>query len=370
MKIVFIIDSLQRYGTQRFLVQLARGLHDLNYKQNVIALNKASAPDVEQALSGAGCAITQIGKGALLLGGLGWWRMVAILKRTKPDVVMTMLDFADTLGRPAARLAGCRVLLSSIRARNLAKPGWQRWIDRKTVAWAEKVIFNSESVVSYARQKESVSQEQVIVIPNGVADLLALNGSLRASYRQKLGLSPETVLLGSVNRLHPQKNLPLLLRAAAMLTTSHPWKIVVIGDGAERSRLRSVARDVGVADRVIWLGARDDVEGWLSAIDLFVHTANFEGMPNAVMEAMAMGLPVVASAVDGVSELIRDNVSGYLVPPGAADLFARRITAIIEDRQSAVRLGAEAHRDVLERFSTARMIAGYHQLFLSLTKPH
>src|ERR1700730_13699779 len=133
VKIVFIIDSLQRHGTQRFLVQLVRVLHDLNYKQSVIALNKVSDPDIDQALSTAGCAITRIGQGALLLGGLGGWRMVAILKRSKPDVVMTMLDFADTLGRPAARLAGCSVLLSSIRARNLAKPSWQRWIERRTI---------------------------------------------------------------------------------------------------------------------------------------------------------------------------------------------------------------------------------------------
>src|ERR1700687_6298034 len=88
VKIVFIIDSLQRHGTQRFLTHLVSGLHDLGYEQSVITLNRASDPDIEQALSSAGCAIKRIGIYSLLLGGFGWWRLVAALKRLTPDVVM------------------------------------------------------------------------------------------------------------------------------------------------------------------------------------------------------------------------------------------------------------------------------------------
>jgi glycosyltransferase involved in cell wall biosynthesis len=289
-----------------------------------------------------------------------------MLKRLRPDMVMTMLDFADTLGRPAARLAGCRSLVTSIRARNLAKPSWQRWFDRKTVRWAEKVVFNSRSIVGYACQNEGVRQEQVAVIPNGVDDLFAQNGALRSEYRQQLGLQPETLLLGSVARLYPQKNLSLLLRAFAKLSTDQEWKAVLIGDGPERSSLLSLGRELGLTDRLIWLGARDDVEGWLAAMDIFVHTANFEGMPNAVMEAMAMKLPVVASAVDGTRDLIEDGVSGYLVPSGNVDAFAERIGELMENPDRGRRLGETAHRDVLEHFGMARMIQAYDDLFRSL----
>src|SRR5437764_817541 len=139
MKVVFIIDSLQRHGAQRFLTHLARGLRNLGYAQTVIALNDASDPDIEQALSAAQCDIIRIGKFAFLLGGIGWWRLIGSLKRLRPDAVMTMLDFADTLGRPAARLAGCGSVVTSIRARNLAKPSWQRWLDRRTISWASRV---------------------------------------------------------------------------------------------------------------------------------------------------------------------------------------------------------------------------------------
>ena len=366
MKIVFIIDSLQRYGAQRFLTHLVHGLHDRGYTQRVIALNDATDRDIEQNLSTADCAITRIGKILLLSGGAGWWALVAMLKREMPDVVVTILDFADTLGRPAARLARCRRLVTSIRVRNLTKPAWQRWIGRRTIKWADRVVFNSTHVVEYGRQQEGVREDQVVVIPNGVEDLRGRRAGLRDRYRQELGVSPATAILGSVGRLYPQKNLSLLLRALAMLPVSRPWKVLLIGEGPQRPKLLRLARKLGLSDRIIWLGSRSDVEGWLAAMDIFIHTADFEGMPNAVMEAMSMGLPVIASAVDGTRELISDGVSGYLVAPGDADSFAKRIVQIIDNPDLAHRLGEQAHHDILAHFGMVQMIDAYDQLFLSL----
>jgi glycosyltransferase involved in cell wall biosynthesis len=355
-----------RHGTQRFLTYLARGLADLGYTQRVIVLNKAFDADIEEALFSAGCSITYIGKFMFLLGGAGWWRLVAILRRSRPDVVMTMLDFADTLGRPAARLAGCPVLVSSIQVRNLTKPWWRRWFDRKTGSWADKIVFNTSEIVSYARETEGVRNDQVIVIPNGVEDSLARSGALRNPRRDELRLRTETVLLGTVGRLYRQKNLSLLLRSAARLSSARPWKILVIGDGPERPRLVGLARELALSERIIWLGSREEVGSWLAAMDIFVHTADFEGMPNAVMEAMAMALPVVASNVDGNRELIRNGVSGYLVTPGDPCAFTEQIQQLMDNPDRAREVGKKAHQEVLERFSMPRMVRAYDQLFVSL----
>jgi glycosyltransferase involved in cell wall biosynthesis len=355
-----------RHGAQRFLTYLVRGLSDLGYTQRVIALNKAFDADIEEALRSAQCNVTYIGKFMFLLAGAGWWRLVAILKRSKPSAVMTILDFADTLGRPAARLAGCRALISSIQVRNLTKPLWRRWVDRKTVSWADKIVFNTSEIVSYARETEGIREDQVVVIPNGVEDLLARSGALRQTRRDELGIGAETVLLGTVARLYRQKNLPLLLRSAAKLSSARPWKVVIVGDGPERARLVALARDLRLSERLIWLGSRKDVGGWLAAMDIFVHTADFEGMPNAVMEAMAMALPVVASNVDGNRELIRIGVSGYLVSPGDACAFAEQIQQLVDNPDHAREVGKKAHHEVLERFSMARMVRAYDQLFVSL----
>jgi glycosyltransferase involved in cell wall biosynthesis len=366
VKIVFIIDSLQRHGTQRFLLHLARGLRLLDYEQTVVVLNDVCDSEIGKGLAASGCRLIRIGKPALLAAGFGWWRLVYSLRRMQADVVVTMLDFADTLGRPAARLAGCPVLVSSIRVRNVSKPLWRVWIDRKTIRWCQKVVFNSRHVAEYSHMKEEVRLEQIVVIPNGVEDLRTGHDQSRKDFRGRLELEEDTILIGAVARLHPQKNLSLFLRALARLSTDRPWKAVILGEGPARQALLAETQALGLTDRVIWLGARTDVDGWLAAMDLFVHTADFEGMPNAVMEAMAAGLPVIGASVDGVRELIVDASSGYLVSPGDAIGFAQRIKELMEDCQLRCRVGGEAHRAVLERFGMDRMVAEYDKLFRSL----
>ena len=366
MKIVFIIDSLRRHGAQRFLTNLVMGLQSLGYVQTIIVLNDVIDPDTAGELAAGGATVVTIGRRALLFGGFGWWRIVLTLRSIQPEIVMTMLDMADTLGRPAAHLAGAGALLSSIRVRNVSKPGWQRWLDRKTIRWARKVVFNTQHVVPFACATEGVRPDQVIVITNGVMDLRTNASAGRASYRERLALPPEARLIISVGRLHPQKNHALLLHAAARLRVGQPWKLAIVGDGPERCRLELIARENGLRDRVIWLGEQTDVPGWLAAADLFVHTADFEGMPNAVMEAMSTGLPVIASAVDGTRDLIEDGRSGLLVPSGDAEAFAAAITRVMDDEELAHTLGQEAHRVITEKFTLDRMIQSYDQLFCSL----
>jgi glycosyltransferase involved in cell wall biosynthesis len=368
VKIVFVIDSLSRHGTQRFLLHLVRGLHLLGYEQIVVVLNDVCDPEIEKGLATAGCRLLRIGKPALLAAGYGWWRLVSILRHLQADLVVTMLDFADTLGRPAARLAGCPVLVSSIRVRNLSKPSWRGWMDRKTIRWCQKVVFNSHHVAEYSRLKEGAKVEQIVVIPNGVEDLRAGRDQWREGFRKRLEMLQETKLIGAVARLHPQKNLSLFLRSLAQLSTDRPWKAVVLGEGPARQALLAESRALGLTDRVTWLGARSDVEGWLAAMDLFVHTADFEGMPNALMEAMAAGLPVIAASVDGVRELIDDASNGYLVPSRDAAGFAKRIKEVMEDPELGARLGREAHRAMRDRFGIGRMIVEYDNLFRSLVK--
>lgn len=367
MKVTYIIDSLRRHGTQRFLIHLTRGLAELGYRQQIIELSGAADRDIEEALVTAGAGVVHIGKHSFLWAGAGWFRLVRVLRQSKPDVVITFLPVADTLGRPAARLAGVPTLLSSIRARDLAKPRWQRLWDRRTVHWARKIIFNSRYVVEYAKKEEGIRDEQVVVIPNGVADLRARALQHRETSRRDLGLDPGTIVLGSVGRLQPQKNQTLLLRACAELPVANPvWRLLIVGDGPDKAKLQAIASELGLKARVLWLGAQPEVERLLAAMDLFVHTADFEGMPNALMEAMAMGLPVIASQIDGARELIHDGLDGYLVPPGDAAMFSDRIRTVMNDPDLARRLGENAHASVLAAFGLPQMVHAYHTLLQSL----
>ena len=365
MKIVFIIDSLRRHGAQGHLLHLVRGLSQLGYEQRVVKLNRIADADVEQAIASAGCTVEGIGKWQIACL-VGWWRLVQILKAAKPDVVMTMLDFSDTLGRPAARMAGCKIIVSAIQVRNRDKPLWRRWLDRRTIHWANRVIFNSHEIVSYGCECDGVADQQVVVIANGIEDISNRGLALRGARRNQLGITTETVLLGAMGRLARQKNYELLIQIAAKLPTDRKWKVLILGDGPERTRLVALGHRLRLDDRLIWLGARADVEGWLAAMDIFVHTADYEGMPNAVMEAMVMGLPVVASNVDGTREIVRHGVTGYLVPAGDAERFVVHLRALLDDATDRTLVGRQAHKDVLARFSLEQMIGDYDRLFQSL----
>jgi glycosyltransferase involved in cell wall biosynthesis len=367
MKAVFIIDSLRRHGAQRFLVHLLRGLVGLGYDVSVIVLNAQCASEIRLAIESLGARTVVIGKPALLLGGFGLIRLVSQLKKIRPDVVMTLLDFADTMGRPAARVARSGKIVTALRVRNLAKPWWRRWVDRRTVGWADAVVLNSRHLVEYAVAQEGVRPDQITIIANGVEDLKAQSSHMRERYRARLELGPEVALVGAVGRLEPQKNIGLLLRCCAALKSQRQWKLVIVGDGSQRRELMRLAENLQLQQRVTWAGECDDVPGWLAAMDLFVHTSDFEGMPNAVMEAMAMGLPVVASDVDGTRELVRHGETGYLVAAGDRDGFTERVAELLENPHTARAFGTAAHADVLTRFAVKRMVFEYDRFFRSLT---
>jgi glycosyltransferase involved in cell wall biosynthesis len=355
VRLLVFLDSLRRHGAQRFLVRLAEGLRARGHAVRVVALRGRADPELCRRLHAAGAEFRVLGLPRLLLGGL-LGPLWAEARRHPDAVVLTLLPWADTLGRPAARLAG-RPVATSIRARNLDKPAWQRALDRRTMPWASAVIFNSPEVVDWSQRHEGVSPAQTVVIPNGVEDLADPGGARRAERREALGLTDEDFLLGSVGRLYPQKDHATLLRALARLQAVHgaDFKLLVLGDGPLRGALERQARELGVDDLVQWRGEQEDLRSWYPAFDLLVHTATFEGLPNAVLEAMSAGTPVVATDVDGCRDLIAPGETGELVPPGDPAALAAAIQTARRAPEAARACAARGQQRVRERFSLAAM---------------
>ena len=256
-------------------------------------------------------------------------------------------------------------MVTSIRARNIDKRPWQFSLDRLTMPWADRVVFNSKNVVDFSILNEGVRPEQVVVIPNGVParDQAPDKPTLRA----RLGLPNDCPLIGTVGRLRPQKGVEVLLHAFQWVIIEEPTTVLlVIGDGELRPDLERLAHTLGVADSVRFLGERPDVSDILPALDVYAHPALFEGMPNAVMEAMAAGLPVVATDVDGTRELIEDGNTGWLVPSGDAPKLAERILILFADPLAARHAGQAAARKIHAAYSLEAMVAGFDDLYRSL----
>jgi glycosyltransferase involved in cell wall biosynthesis len=327
MKIVYFIDHLRPDGTQRVVRQLIEGLADRGHEQTVVCWNDSWDEVLLAALKEAGAEVRIVGKWPLVTGYgiLATWRW---LRREAFDVAVTFLFFSDVLGRTLAHVAGIPRIVSSIRARNVNYARWQRWLVRSTMRWADAVILNSAAVKDFVIREEGADPDKIHVIPNGLRVEDYAFPMSRATLRAEFGLPPDQILIGAVGRLTHQKGFDILIRALALLKREDVH-VVLIGEGEERGSLQALAAELSVASRVHFAGYRRDVPRILGALDLYVQPSRFEGMPNALLEAMAAGCPVIASDVDGNRELIGSVGQGHLVQVEAPYVLANVICQVL-----------------------------------------
>jgi len=296
-----------------------------------------------------------------LVGGYGLASALRWMRRQNFDVAVTMLFWSDVIGRVLARKAGIPHLVSSIRARNISYAPWQLLLVRATMPLADVVVVNSRRIAAFAVAGEGARPESLVYIPNGVDAALYTQPVSRAALRAELGLGADAVLIGSVGRLTHQKGFDVLLQALARpgLEAVH---LLLAGAGEELERLHVLARSLGISQRAHFAGYRRDVPQWLGALDLYVHPSRFEGTPNILLEAMAAACPIVATNIDGNSEVLTDGRHGWLVPHDHPVALADAIRAALADPPEARRRGQAAQERVRQYFSLPRMVEAWERV--------
>jgi len=366
VRICFFIDSLRRDGAQNILAKLANGLISKGYDQRVYCLNDAQSPSMVKKITEGGTDVVTIGK-AKLLTATGLLKIFIDLKKWSPHIVVTFLPFSHIIGRTLARLASVPFVVSSIRQRNVHTPFWYYPLSRLTARWADKVVFNSRDVIEFALANEGVREHQVSYIPNGVEIPAEPSADRSHQVRGELGIAASTLVIGTVGRLYAQKGVTHLLQAFTKVVHGLDDSILlIVGEGPLLKHLKGESRDLGIDANVRFLGERSDVPELLNAFDVYVQSSLFEGMPNAVMEALAAALPVVATEVDGISELIDDGRNGRLIPPGDSEALADAIIYARENESEARRMGAAARLRMKAEFSVDKMVTGFDRLFRGL----
>jgi glycosyltransferase involved in cell wall biosynthesis len=282
--------------------------------------------------------------------------LVRALRACGAQLVHTHGGTAGFYGRLAARRVGdVRTVhtyhgIHYLRQKAFRKRFLHRAIDRFLLRWTDEVICVANSDRDLALQERLALPDHVSVIYNGI-DLS------RFERRGTEGRADDRFIVGTVGRLHEQKGHVHLLEAAALVRRTHPQvRFRIIGDGPLRERLEAQARMHRVEDIVEFLGARSDVPAQLRQFDLFVLPSLWEGLPYVLLEAMATGLPVVATDVDGVREVITDGREGMLVPSRNAQALAAAVIDLAGNGARREGLGARGAQTVRERFTLEGMI--------------
>jgi glycosyltransferase involved in cell wall biosynthesis len=362
MKIAYFIDHLRPDGTQTVLAQLVTGLAARGHRQTVFCLNDSWDRDLVDRLRAAGADVRIVGKAALA-SGYGFLSMWQWIRNAQPDVAITLLFVSDVIGRVVAQVARIRRIVSSIRTRNVDYSSFQRWLVRLTMSSAEAVIINSAHVREFAIKEEGAPPDRTYVIPNGVYIEHYNTAIDRVALRRDLGLSTTNKLAGSIGRLTRQKAFDVLLKAVPLLN-SQDIDLLIAGVGEEEASLRRLSAKLGVQKRVHFIGYRRDIPSFLRSLDLYVHPARFEGMPNAVIEAMAAACPIVATSVDGTCELVENGIHGWLVPPEEPEALAKAMEAVLSNPDEARKRGAAAQRRVAEHFTIEKMVTSWENILL------
>lgn len=294
-------------------------------------------------------------------------RLAAIIDGARPDAVHALMYSAIQLARLAKPLTKTRFrLIGSPRVNYRSRSWWSLAADRALKGREDLTIAECEASRGFLIKSLKYAPAKVVVIRNGV-DVAGWSASKvdRGGRRMELRLAGRDLLVGAVGRLDRQKGFPVLIRAMALLKDL-PLKCAILGEGPERPRLEALIRQLGLESSVWLLGEKPDVTQWLSAFDLFCLPSHWEGLPNSLLEAMALGLPVVASNVDGVPEAVRDGHDGALVPPGNPAALARALRALAGDPTRRAALGEAARATVAERFTLRRMLREYETAYDSL----
>ena len=270
---------------------------------------------------------------------------------------------ANSSGRLVVKKTGGPKVIVSERCVDTWKSGWQLWLDRKLIPQTTHMIGNSQAVSDFYREV-GIPREKLSVIRNGIEIPEPPSANDVTELRAELGLSAGSTVFGFVGRLAPQKRLKDLLWAFE-LVVSHGLNVhfVIVGDGPERSRLETFARQVRVEDRVRFLGHREDASALLPIFDIFWMASEFEGQSNSLMEAMAAARPVIVSDIAPNRELVTNEETGLVVPVTDRAAFAQAALRLQREPDLAAGFGAAARSQMAEDFAVSRMVAAHAELY-------
>ena len=372
IKILFIIDYFHRTGgTEKHLVQLIDCLPQNEFQCSVVVFD-LGANRLLDGLRVQGVEIVSLPvkreyvPNALVQG----WRLSRLIRIHKYDVIQTIHQKSDSYGALIAWLSGCRHLISSKRDTGALRRPWHLMINRLLKPLFQMHIAVADAVRAAVIANDRLPPERVVTIYNGVdaERFRPPSPDQRAEARARLGLVARDFVVGMVAGFRPEKNHEMFFAALQEVLPQMPsLKVLAVGAGPHLARFQNEIGISALGARTLFAGGVPDVLPYLWAMDVACLTpGSNEGFSNAVLEQMAVGLPVVVTAVGGNAEAVVDGECGRVIRPFDTGALARALTELHGDTGRRVALGAAARRRVEARFSLTRMCSEHARLYRSL----
>jgi glycosyltransferase involved in cell wall biosynthesis len=376
VKILYVIGTLDIGGAEQQLVQLVSRLDRRRFRPVVCSL--ASGGPYADTLAAAGVPVRIVGFRGL---NRGIWTLrylprilaelrglVTLIRAERPAIVHGFLFWAYVIGTFAARRAAVPIVVASRRSLGCfkaAKPHYL-WLERLANRRTNLLVANSEAVKQDVMVREGVPSARIRVVYNGI-DAERYERRARPQMRAELEIPAGAPVVGVVANLIHYKGHRFLLQAFQRVHAWRPGTVLLLaGDGPCRPELERLAEELGIVEMVRFLGTRRDIPELLAATDVVVLPSLEEGFPNAVLEAMAAGKPVVASAVGGIPEAVVHEATGLLVPPGDPTALAEAILAVVGDPARAEQMGRAGQARAKDRFGMERMVTETEAIYEEL----
>ena len=367
-RVLHVLANLGAGGAERMAVHIVLGLNRQRFEPAVVAYRGRFGSDLEQQLDEAGVKTWFLDKGP----GFGWrtyYRLHRVFKEFRPDIVHThvhVLRYAF----PSLVYFKPRLMVHTVH--NLAECEVE-----PRARWLQRLAYRRGVIPVAVAQEVAVSMERLYGIGNSrvvwnciPTDVYASPQTSREVWRAKQGFSEEDVLFVCVARFAAQKNHALLISAFAKGPAADPKAhLVLAGQGVLRAQLQERVNELGLTNRVHFLGLRRDIPDVLGAADIFALGSDYEGNPLSVIEAMAAGLPIVSTAAGGVPELLQNGKQGFIVQPGHGEELSEAMVILLKDRDLRRTMGAAAAARAKENFDVSAMVKAYEDLYDERSAP-
>ncbi len=354
-----------RAGVEEHVLQLLAGLDRKYFRPHLVCtpeLAELAKNDIPADVPVLTLHLDRFGD----ISGAG--QFLGALRKWKIQLLHSHMFRASFFASPLGWLARVPVVVETAHVREVWRKSWKAnyAIDRFASRFVDRTIAVSGAIARYLVEEKGISAGKITVIPPApVLRRLPSEGLSREQRKLALGFQPSDLLLVLAGRLEPQKGHKVLIEAMPAVLREFPnARLVFLGSGSLREPLEHLVEEKGLGGCIQFAGYQTEVLRWFAAADLSILPSFFEGLPMTVLESLAAGCPVVATAVDGTPEVVLDGKTGLLVPPGDPGQLSQAVISMLRDREGALRMAQAGHEYVTSNFSVEKLIERTQAVYL------